>query len=129
MNAGEFKHPVLVWAIGDEEFSDTLETRFNHGEMTDADREELRQIQDSREMNLDTDAPPGIHDFVMDCVQPHEPCHGIVVEDDGRFNPHLTAHAIYVAQAKLERPNVEHIFIEEIRWDQEQQLFTVGLGS
>ncbi len=129
MKVGEFNHPVVIWDIDGEDVANNLEARFNQGEMTGADLEELRQIHDRREMDLNTDGPPGIHNFIMDCMQPHEPFHGIVVEDDGRFNPHLTAHAIYIAQAKLEHSGLDHVFIEEISWDQEQQLFTVGMGS
>ena len=111
MKNGEFKHPVVIW------------------EVKNGDLKEPLRGHDAREMHLETNAPPGIHDFLIECSEDRGTFHGIVVGDNGRFDPVLTAHAIYIAQAKLESPMVHHVFIEEISWDPGSRRFLVGMGS
>ena len=128
MKLKEFKHPVIQWDMLDEAALE-LEAKLDEGDPSEQETMALANGYDERGLNLETDAPPGIHDFLVDCLKKHEAFHGIVVGDDGRFDPHLTAHAIYIAQRELEKDGLNHVFIEDITWKPQEKLFVVGLGS
>ena len=44
--------------------------------------------------------------------------------------PHISAHAIYLAQAqRFGTQKFDHVYIEAIRWDQGNTCFQVSIGS
>lgn len=126
MEMGEFSHPVIRWSMYDSRPMRELAEKLEEDGREDPTVEEFDRAYDSQVMRLETDAPPGIHDFVIE----GERFHGVVVRDDGTLDPALTAHAVHIAQtARHQRANYPYIFLEKVQWDPENRRFEVGLGS
>lgn len=124
---GEFDHPAIVWAMYDSTNSDKVdeqikaEGNWNDGYLeSDEGRERLRAAYRSNELELDTDAPDGIHRFTVNEHGGDEVFYGIVVHD-GKFDPMLTAHAIHIAMVTKKTdwfggPDLHHRFVERVEW-------------
>ena len=120
MQIKDFQHPMMVWSMYDgtpmEEISDN------------STREEIVEAFDSQELELD--APVGLASGIYDFSfyrSSKKPYYGIVVMD-GKFEPHATAHAIYLAQVDIYRSLLfDYVYIESLEWDGEK--FVVSIGS
>lgn len=128
MKLEQFTHPVMSWEMTEEGPLEELQDRMEAEDRQETG-EEYQAAMNATEMILGTDAPPGIHDFHIDGIAPEQRFHGIVVNEDGELDPNLTAHSIYIAQQKLEKDSLCHIFIEDITWQPQEKLFVVGVGS
>ncbi len=131
MKLSQFKHEVMQWSIYMPSAMDNLP---KYG--TD---KQWREAYDAIDLDLSTNAPDGNHPFVFDGGVPGR-CHGCIVVKDGQFDAMATAEAIHQASlAEKESPGYNemlghvvpyhHRFIEDLTWDPETELFTVGLGS
>ena len=145
MRLGSFHHPVMHWSMYDETAADLEEQRIKqegrwHDDYLESPegRERCRRAPLQQEMELEAQgAPDGIHEFVIGRRGEESPTlQGILVQD-GKFLPHPTASAIYLAQVQLEGKEitnwgrrvmwVHHRFIEEITWEGDR--FRVIMGS
>ena len=134
MKLEEFNHPEMHWEMTEKSPLDDLEDRMEAGGRQETGEEYLAALN-ATVMVIETDAPPGIHDFHVDGMAPERRFHGIVVNENGELDPNLTAHAVYIAQRALDLEfwsadePIHHVFIEDISWDPEMNAFIVGNGS
>ena len=121
MKYGEFDHPLLEWSMLD---SDSLSALENRGGLT---QEQWHEAFNEQELKLSTPVRTGVYDFCVDrCAKVY---HGIVVKD-GKFEPYMTAHAIYIAQVdRFQQSMFDHVFIESIKWDMDANRYYVIMGS
>ena len=92
----------------------------------------------SWDLDLRTSAPDGEHPVVYGAGgRKHEPVRGIRVVD-GAFDPESTAEACYRAVCEgfygmprehTNRPAIDHVFIESLRWDRDRGVFVLQTGS
>ena len=130
MQAKDFNHPVMVWSIHDDAPIRALSQRLEQEGRQEPTREEIQQAYGSQQLDLTTSAPQGVHDFHLNGFTDEDVTfHGIVVGEVG-FDPHLTAHAVYIALRNIfGATRLSHTFIEELNWDPDRNLFNVALGS
>ena len=126
----EFHHPVMRWSIYTREADLTGLEELCRQEGRQPSLEEVLKALGSQE--LDLEAPgclrDGLYDFII-LEQPPDPTrHRGVAVQAGRFMPHTTASAIWLAQVRRTgsgRPG--HVYIEELEWKGDH--FQVFLGS
>ena len=126
--AGDRTHPIMRWSMYDRTPLENLPHEHT--------QQDFHQAFGSQPLLLDTDAPDGIHQFRFNHEvhsrqpgPPSKPHYGITVRD-GKFDPYLTCHAVYIAESEYGRqPRTNHVFIEYVDWHEDQNLFTVTLGS
>lgn len=105
MKDNEFNHPLLEWSMKDSTPLDALYEKYNGRWETAPDaekaqmREALSQAHDEQELELDT--PEGVGDgfYKFRLSETGEQFHPGIVVRDGKFDPNLTAHAIFCALA------------------------------
>ena len=131
MKMGEFNHPRIRWSMYDNSPMEELSQKLEREGREEPTREEFKEAFDAQHLELEAGAPPGIHDFTIDDGRRvGETHHGIVINEDGRFDPHLTAHAIHIAQrTRLCSQTYDYVYVEALQWDPEKQLFLVSMGS
>ena len=81
------------------------------------DTEEIEWAYGNLELDLEAPdgVPNGIHDFTVD-GDDSRVFHGIVVEE-GKFDPHMSAHAVYLAQvARHGRAQLAPMYIRLLEW-------------
>ena len=119
MKDREFNHPYMEWSMKDTSIMDTLPKG--------STMEEFRVAYGEQELELDVEEgiEDGIYKFVI--IGKATVCDGIVVQD-GKFEPYMTAHAIYLASREIYGgPHFDHVYIESIKWV--GGYFIVGMGS
>ena len=148
----DFHHPVMTWTkthhpdpanpypheLSDEAQKQTYDAQIldlrvwaSSGELFDEE-----YLPDPQDQDQATDTRnPGVYDFYFDDEfnQPHQ-CpnrfHGIVVTPDGLFDPHLSAHAIYIARVGwLGTTEFEEVYIDRIFWSEDSDCFGVMVES
>ena len=130
MKTRDFNHPVMVWSIHDDTPIRQLTQKLQQENRQEPTSEELQEAYGSQVLDLSTPAPQGLHDFLLQGIADEDVIfHGITVQEE-EFDPHLTAHAVYIAlRSAFGDTRLSHIYIEELTWDPERSLFLVGLGS
>ena len=147
MKVGDFHHPVMHWSMYDMALTNTLHKSMKGQPSQAFETEGFRELglmvynlqpirlevelTDDEEMTEgEPPVAPGMYDFQFRSERNAGRFHGIVVDEDGRFEPHMSAHAIYLAQVKkFGTANFDHVYIEGIKWDRENKCFQVTMGS
>ena len=78
---------------------------------------------------LDADYPDGVYDaYVDNHIVGVGRYNGVVVKD-GKFDPVETSKAIYNASLIAWKGEFDHVFIEELNWNEDLNAFVVKMGS
>ena len=131
MRIGEFHHPVMRWSMYNSSPVDRLYDDWQERGMemdgNVAFAMAFSRAYDAQELELD--APHGMEDGIYDFrVEKRTVVFNGIVVKDGKFDPLLTAHAIYMAQYEFfGSSRFDHVYIEAIRWDGFR--FEVTIGS
>ena len=143
----DFIHPVMGWTMYDRSLANQLREKVANQSPealeTQAFREASRMVFELQPLDLDVrftsktpmnqrELPlvPGIYDFQFTLERDTRRFHGIVIDREGRLEPNMSAHAIYLAQVQRFGPsNFEHVNIHALHWDPESATVHVVLGS
>ena len=136
----DFNHPAMVWSMYDDsshraaidQISATIPPGADEDEaeaIFESNRNLLKEAYDNQLLKLE--APEGLPDGLYKFSIPQNPGistgYGVVIRD-GRFEPELTSHAIFLAQAgHHQSPSFDHVYIERLLWNGD--FFEVSIGS
>ena len=144
---GDFHHPVMRWSMYDRTLSEDLHRSMKDAPPgtfeTDAFKEASRMILKLQPLNLEVrltgeremtqgESPvgPGLYDFQFYRERDERRFHGMVVDENGQLEPHMSTHAIYLAQVqRFGLSQFDQVHIQGIRWNPDKECFHVIMGS
>ena len=146
MKLGEFRHPVMAWSMYDDAPVEPEDRRIMREGLWNDDylespegKRRCLEAHLAQELELDAPqgAPDGFHDFTIGQEGEESPAFTGILVQNGKFAPHTSASAIYLAQCRREGVAalnwgrrvvwVHHRFIEALEWRGDH--FRVSLGS
>ena len=132
MTLRDFHHPFMHWGSLDQ--ACYWEAHFNARDtipkdatpeeaqaIMDTNKESLHQEYLEQELILDVpeDLTDGVYSFSLNRALGHITMgYGLVIQD-GKIDPNLTAHAVFITLARHlgDRPNLQQTYINQVQWD------------